>query len=432
MVAHQLEPRWRQPLTGIMALIVFSVIAWITWFIFSDPRGPVGWFPYPFVMYLAMMILVGWWQHGVMGDWPFTNLPQPLRGILETVVNLVVTILIIHVVFYRILGLGFNFLSQVNLEALAAAGKTMIPAGAGKALSLESLTHPNARFAERAVVTFVLIGFFSYPFVTIYFGKWPVQPSDLIQPRAGILELAWTSILTVFFFTALIVPFWGMLYGSVFGTSFALNIPWWNDISGTAHVHWVFGWWEWTIIILFMTANVWRGKPWSEVHLPQPWKGLVCTAVTMALAYVVGLITVSGIAALAPMNDVVKHLPVSDSGSPVRFLWYHSAEIAGFTLFPFLSWHHYFDDKTPFKDVDSWAAFLFRTVGVFIFGAILYFIFYFVNFGDWGLGNHHMHGPISERLIHGESLIWNFWWIIPLLWNEWFFHKWPFYGHSGH
>jgi len=27
-------------------------------------------------------------------------------------------------------------------------------------------------------------------------------------------------------------------------------------------------------------------------------------------------------------------------------------------------------------------------------------------------------------------LIWNFWWIIPLLWNEWFFHKWPFYIHK--
>ena len=27
-----------------------------------------------------------------------------------------------------------------------------------------------------------------------------------------------------------------------------------------------------------------------------------------------------------------------------RFLWLHSAEIAGFTLIPFLIWHHYFDD----------------------------------------------------------------------------------------
>ena len=39
---------------------------------------------------------------------------------------------------------------------------------------------------------------------------------------------------------------------------------------------------------------------------------------------------------------------------------------------------------------------------------------------------------VAERFPKGESLVWNFWWIIPLLWNEWFFHKWPFYIHETH
>ena len=82
MAVGALRPRWGQPLTGIISLAVFSVIAWITWFIFSDPRGPIGWFPYPFVMYLAMIILVGLWQHMFLGDWPFQKMKQPLRGIL--------------------------------------------------------------------------------------------------------------------------------------------------------------------------------------------------------------------------------------------------------------------------------------------------------------------------------------------------------------
>ena len=64
-----LKPRWGQPLTGIVSLFSFTLIAWVLWYIFSDPRGPVGWFPYPFVMYLAMMILVGLWQHMLLGDW---------------------------------------------------------------------------------------------------------------------------------------------------------------------------------------------------------------------------------------------------------------------------------------------------------------------------------------------------------------------------
>jgi len=432
MAGHTLRARWGQPATGIFSFIVFFLIAWLIWFIFSDPRGPVASFPYPFVMYLAMMILVGLWQHMFMGDWPFQDIPQPARGIIETLVNLALVWFVIHVVFYRILGVGFNFFSQVNLEALAAAGQTAIPEVCGKTLTLQALTNPAARFGERAVVTFVLIGFFSYPFVTILFGKWPIRPSDLTQPQAGLAELGWCSMLTMFFFTILIVPFWGVVYGKVYGTSFGLNLPWWSGISGTGHVHWVFGWWEWAIIVLFMTPNVWRMKPWSVITLPQPWKGLISFVGTIGLGYILALICVKLAPAWLPMEDVIQHLPAGDKGIPTRFLWYHAAEIAGFTLIPFLIWHHYFDDLAPQADKDAWGAFWFRTVGVLILCVLNYLFFYYVNFGHWGLGNHHMTGGIGARAVGGESLIWNFWWIIPLLWNEWFFHKWPFYLPSEH
>lgn len=383
-------------------------------------------------MYLAMMILVGLWQHMFLGDWPFQNMSQPARGIIETIVNLIVVWFVIHVVFYRILGLGFNFLSESNLEALAAAGQTVMPEGVAKTLTLEMLVNPSAHFAERAVVTFVLIGFFSYPFVTILFGKWPIRPSDLGQPQAGLAEIGWCSLLTLFFYTVLIVPFWGLLYGKVFGLSYGLNTPWWTGIAGTSHVHWVFGWWEWMIIVLFMTPNVWRMKPWTLIKLPQPWKGLVSFVINVILGYLLAWLCVKLAPAWINMEEIVKHLPPGDAGNPTRFLWYHAAEIAGFTLIPFLVWHHYFDDMAPQSDIDSWGAFWFRTIGVFVALWILYIIFYVFNFGHWGLGNHHMEHDLAERYIHGESLIWNFWWIIPLLWNEWFFHKWPFYVHDHH
>ncbi len=433
MAAGQLRPRWGQPLTGIISNIVFFVVALILWYIFSDPsRGIFKAFPYPFVMYLAMMILVGLWQHMFLGDWPFQNMPQPARGITQTIVNLILVWFVIHVIFYRVLGLGFNFLSQSNLEALAAAKQTVMPEGVAKTLTLEALVNPAARFAERAVVTFVLIGFYSYPFVTILFGKWPIRPSDLPQPQAGLAEIGWTSLLTLFFYTVLIVPFWGLVYGVMFGKSFALATPWWGDINGTKHVHWVFGWWEWMIIVLFMTPNVWRMKPWSVIKLPQPAKGLISFIINVVLGYLLAYICVQIAPSWMDMNEIKAHLPASDAGNPTRFLWYHAAEIAGFTLIPFLAWHHYFDDMAPMSDLDSWGAFWFRTIGVLVLCAINYYFFYYLNFGYWGLGNDHMHHSLAERFIHGESLIWNFWWIIPLLWNEWFFHKWPFYVHDHH
>jgi AAT family amino acid transporter len=367
-----------------------------------------------------MMILVGAYQHILLGDWPFEKIPQPARGIVETLVNLGLVWFIIHIVFYKILGLGFNFLSQDNLNALAAAGQ------AGK---LNLATMQAKHFAESAVVCFVLIGFYSYPFVTILFGKWPVRPSDLPQPQAGLLEIGWCSLWTMFFYSILIVPFWGDVYEVALGSGFGLNTPWWGGVAGFSHLHWVFGWWEWMIIILFMTVNVWRMKPWSLIDLPQPWKGLISLVINVAGAYGLALICIK-IAPLWLPHDLIHHLQNAkpNDAELLRFLWYHSAEIAGFTLLPFLIWHHYFDDMVPVKDKDSWMAFWFRTLGVLVLCAINYGIFYYTGWGEWGLGNPHW----DHKFVHGESLIWNFWWIIPLLWNEWFFHKWPFYVHEDH
>ncbi len=400
-MAAQLKPRWGQPLTGIISFCTFFGIAWATWFILSDPRGPIGWFPYPFVMYLAMMILVGIWQHMFLGDWPFQNIPQPMRGIVMTVVNVVLVWFVIDVLFYRVLGLGFNFLSYYGLDALGKPGK----------------------LAQVAVVGFVLIGFYTYPVSTIFFGKWPVQPSNLKQPETGFAEFGWGSLLTLFAYTILIVPFFGLVFKGP-----ALSPPWWTSIGGTPHIHWVFGWWEWAIIILFMTANVWRMKPWSVMGIGQPWKGLVSVVISFMGAYALMLACKAIIPMWVPA-ETFHHLEEAKGLAEVqRFYWIHSAEIAGFTLIPFLIWHHYFDDLALGMDVDGWAAFLFRTFGVLFFAAISYWVFYYANFGHWGLGNHHM-DQLSHRFPHGESLIWNFWWIIPLLWNEWFFHKWPFYVH---
>ena len=159
-----------------------------------------------------------------------------------------------------------------------------------------------------------------------------------------------------------------------------------------------------------MTPNVWRMKPWSLIKLPQPWKGFISLILTFILGYILALICVNLAGSWLNMEEVVKHLPPADKGIPTRFLWYHAAEIAGFTLIPFLIWHHYFDDMSPAKDVDSWGGFWFRTIGVGVLMVLNYIFFYYVNFGHWGLGNHHMErghrrtGP-QRRVPHLELLV---------------------------
>src|SRR5208282_3798531 len=150
------------------------------------------------------------------------------------------------------------------------------------------------------------------------------------------------------------------------------------------HLHWVFGWWEWMIIILFMTANVWRMKPWTIIKLPQPWKGIISFVFNVIFAYLLALLCIKLIPTWVNMEEVTHHLPAGDAGNPTRFFWYHAAEIAGFTLIPFLAWHHYFDDMIPMADKDSWGAFWFRTIGVLVLMVITYIIYYVINFGHWG------------------------------------------------
>jgi AAT family amino acid transporter len=432
MEAHALEPRWGQPVTGIVSLIVISVVTWIIWYIFSDPRGPVHSFPYPFLLYIGGMIIVGLWQHVSFGHWPFQGLSQPFRGIVETVVNLVLVWLLIHVIFYKILGAGFNFLSEPNLEALAAAGKTVMPAGFGQTLTYDALINPNFRFGERAVVCFVLIGFFSYAFHAVLFAKWPIYPSNLQQPQAGLCELGWCTMLTVFFYSALIVPFWGLIFDVVFGKSYGLNTPWWGGIAGTSHVDWVVGWWQWMIVVLFMAPNVWRMKPWTGIKLPQPWKGCISFISVVIISYALAVICMRIAPLWLNMTEVIQHLPPADAGNPTRFLWHHAADIAIFGLLPPIVWSHFFDDMVPMANKDSWGAFWFRTVGVVLLMAVGYIFYYVINWGHWGLGIHHMAGSMSERVLDGEAIIWNVWWVIPFLWNEWFFEKWPFYVHADH
>jgi len=93
--------------------------------IFSAIRRRTRWdgFPYPFVMFLAIMILVGLWQHMFLGDWPFQDMKQPLRGIVETIVNVVLTWFVIDMfVFTGSWASGFNFLSYYGLEAAGSKG----------------------------------------------------------------------------------------------------------------------------------------------------------------------------------------------------------------------------------------------------------------------------------------------------------------------
>ncbi|WP_407309002.1 hypothetical protein [Desulfosporosinus sp. SB140] len=389
------KARWGQPLSGILATVSFLLIALITWYIFSSPLGVFKFYEHPMIEFLAWMILVGAWQHIVFGNWPFEKLKPITRGIVMTLVNIAASYVIVYGVFQGFL--GKVILPLWSVDALVARGLS-------EELAVE--------YAGGAIVMFVLMGFVTYTFWSILFKKWP-WGGKLTQPALGLAEWGLTTVITLLAYGMLIYPFYVAV---VFKQPLAAQAPWWGGIDGVSHLNYVVGIWEWMVVYLFMTANVWSGKPFHLIK-KQPWSGLVAIISIVILSYVTVKVLIFGMGAVWGAVD-----PKSADG-PTSLAWryYHTASIAGFMLFPFLIWNHYFDNwPQKWGSVAGWFV---RTIGVYILGAASYFIYYMVCQPLLGLKP-----ELSNHI--NKPLVWLFWAIIPLLFNDWFMGKVPFYTSS--
>lgn len=384
--------RWGQPLTGIIATVSFFLIALITWFIFASPQGIFKFYEHPMIEFLAWMILFGAWQHIVFGNWPFEKLKPVTRGIVMTGVNIVASYVIIYGVFQGFLG------------------KVILPLWSVHALEARGLSEELAKeYAGGAIVMFVLMGFVTYTFWSILFKKWP-WGGKLTQPALGLAEWGLTTVITLLAYGMLIYPFYVAV---VFKQPLAAQAPWWGIIDGVSHLNYVVGIWEWMVVYLFMTANVWSGKPFHLVK-KQPWSGLFGLVSIIIMAYVTVKILMLGMGAVWGAVD-----PKSADG-PTSLAWryYHTASIAGFTLFPFLVWNHYFGNwPQKWGSVVGW---FIRTIIVFALGAAQYLAYYMVCLPFFGLKP-----ELSNHV--NKPLVWLFWSIIPLLFNDWFMEKVPFF-----
>lgn len=392
MSDHSFKPRWGQPLTGIISAATFLLIALVTWFIFASPHGIFKYYEHPVLEFLAWMILVGLWQHMLFGDWPFAKLKPLTRGIVEIGVNIVMVYVIIYGIFQGFL--GKVILPLWSVDALVARGLT-------EELAIE--------YTGGALTMVVLIGFCTYSFWTILFKKWP-WAGKLDAPSSGLAEWSLTTVVTLLAYGCLIYPFYVAV---VFKQPLAAQAPWWGGIDGVSHLNYIVGIWEWMVVYLFMTANVWSGKPFHLIK-KQPWSGLVAVVSIILLAYVSVKITVFGMGAVWGAVDP----KAADGPTSLAWRYYNSASLAGFTLFPFLVWNHYFDNwPQKWGSVVGWFV---RTIGVFALAVAQFYIYYAVCLPLLGLKpefSNHVNKP----------LVWLFWAIIPLLFNDWFMGKYPFY-----
>lgn len=209
-----------------------------------------------------------------------------------------------------------------------------------------------------ALTLIVLTGFFTYAFWTIAFQKW-LFAGKLEQPALGVAEWSLTTVVTGLVYGLVFVPFFMMALKNPLG-----GTVWWESFAGTKHVNYVIGIYEWMIVYLFMTVNIWEGKPWHLVR-KQPLRGIVATVGIFLMAFA----TMKGLMAVMTVLYGPADPALSDGIGSLSYRYYHTASIAGFTLFPFLIWNHYFDNWP--KQFGSVAGWLIRTVGVFAAGGVL-------------------------------------------------------------
>ncbi len=396
-MAEALKPKWGQPNTGLIALGAFTIIAWVVWRIVLNPQ--VEHWEQPWLAYIAWLILVAAWMHLDFQNWPFEGRwPQPYQGLVMWVVNFVGAIFMVEIFFQRFFG---KYVCPIfSYEALQALG---VEAGRAHAISYG------------AVTLIVLTGFVTYAMPIIYWERWPV--AELKQPEQGLVLWFIGTFNTILFFWFL---FWPYFSHVALGQVSAGAYPWWADIAGSPRPGWTEGWWEWMVIYIFMVPLIWKGLPWSKIpqRIKQPWRGWIAFLAANAMAIITMYLLVIFVEPVFVPSNIVNDWSIWSN-----FRWAHALDIACFTLMPFIMWAWYFDNWPKDEIGGEWGGFLIRTVGTFFAAAVIY-VFYYSGFGVFMLNLKH-ELPVMWTDAHPAA--WHFWWILLPLWNEWFFHKWPFY-----
>lgn len=397
---NKLVPRWGQPLTGIIAVTVITLISLLGWWLFADIRGPLALYQddgQPFFMIVVWILVAIHVLELLFDGKPYSiYAPGPKRALIGITVTLALAALIIAAIQYFWGKFGLPFLSWPALKDLGVTDWW--------SREVSGLSNLILGVTFLGVLLFWKIAFQSWPF-----------DNKLAQPVQGFATLSIIFTVTTLFYTVVMYPFFGLAFDPV--QSYMSARPWWTDLADTVHVNFNLGWWQWCIVFLFMTATIWLGKPFDKIQT-QPARGIV-TIVTVLILTVVAFKT------CLVAYEILWGPAVSGALRALAPYWryLHVAEQAGFVLFPMVALYFYFDNwPNKYKPELNW---LIRTITALGLGVVLGIVFYKVSGPLLGIpGGAEISNP------NQYPLLWVNWWITMLLFNVWLAGKWPFYKES--
>ena len=412
-------PRWRQPITGIIATASAFLIALVTWYFLFNPQAKIGlrlYTPLYGYMYDRWLLICCIWMAYVFDytlffkrKWAETWHPLK-KGVVLTLITVGVMLFTIYVVFDLILGrLGIPYFSFKTLKDVGELVPTGTPG---------HITEFYAReYVSLALLMVAAIASWLSPAIPVYFEYWPWR-GKLKQPVLGATILIVTMFFTFYLFFILMHPHMGILYVPWQVFTARLMTPekigtWWYDIAGTLHGNFNVAWIMAMTCTIWYFESVWERQPFFTVVRKQPWRGLVSFIGTTLFA-------LGTFWALFALFGTVLGPPTEGAFRRAGYMWryLHVAEWFIFWLCGALTLTFFFDNwPRKWSTPVNWVI---RNILMVLGGLAMAWFYY--ELGPKLLGT-----TIGLDQPEQYPMVWGIWYVNILLLMNWFFDNWPFY-----
>jgi len=379
--------RYKQPIAGILSILIVFIISLVTWWIFFDPRWHNPLPSYEMEVTAWATVIGGFGLIGVMWaiwfeNWPYYNwFKTPWKvGLVGTAINGVIICLFVLV----FLPLFNSIYAGQNPNSYIAwfVGASIFGALSGSCFSFGVLW---------------VAGTMYWPFFKVK------------QPKRGIIVWFIGNTITLIVWFLLFIP-----AGNPMASSEASAI---KPITFFPSYAFSLGWTQWLIFFSLLTLMAFEYWPWSKLAKKQPFIGLIafasCTVLGLLISYFFPDVIVKNI--FDPFFVAIGGTP-PDAVTRLKGWYMMSITYAIFLICAVVLVSLFFDNWP--KKFPQWKNFLFRFLLVMVIGTLSFIGYYLLS-----------------PFIFGDNI--NFWRMNPtpfVLWFLWIeilfayvWRKWPIY-----
>lgn len=273
LTVRNLLPRWGIWISGFVNLFFLSIATMVIWWVFFSNSGIFKLYTpllgFSLVIWILLVIM---WQTELFDFWPFSNAfmssthPLIKGGVLAGTTISVCVVLVFGVLFSIIGKFGITYFNWNSLAEFGKLGQDVMSTRETTSWSFICLSVPFLW-----LTTVLIAGV----------GKdiWPKDP----QPGQGLANWLLMTVLSIPLFLTFFHPHIGaMFYPQQIYTAVP---PWWQKVAHTNSAEYGLGIIFCTVIVIFISLQLWDGRPWTLVN-KQPWKVLFVLLGGLVLGFV--------------------------------------------------------------------------------------------------------------------------------------------------